>query len=101
DAADRRVGMRRAQKKGVELAREMQIVGVAPGAGQEADIFLAPDRLADTVFAHSLLDAKARLTTAAAPLSRARTGDDATRGVPGIASREKTRLGYVLQGPSA
>ncbi len=42
------MGMRRAQEIGIGLSRQAVIVGEPAAAGDEADIFLAAHRLADT-----------------------------------------------------
>ena len=47
DRADARMRMRRAQEHAVGLAVHHDVVGVAAGAGQEARVFAAPQRLAD------------------------------------------------------
>src|SRR5262249_53358053 len=55
DPRDRRVRMRRAQHGGISLARQIDVVGVPAGAGDEADVFLARDGLTDTELTHAAL----------------------------------------------
>ncbi len=52
DAKDSRVRLRGAHDVGVELARPVDVVGVAPLAREEAGVFLAPDRGADSRVGH-------------------------------------------------
>ncbi len=50
--AQHAVGDARAHHHGEGLARVAMVVGVAAGAGDEAQILNAPERLADTEFHH-------------------------------------------------
>ena len=52
EAADAGVGVWAAQDDAMGLARQVDIVGEAARAGDEAHIFLAPHRLADAVLLH-------------------------------------------------
>src|SRR6202050_5022475 len=47
DRADQRVGMRRAHRGAIGLARQIEVVAVAAAAGDEARVFLAAYRLSD------------------------------------------------------
>jgi hypothetical protein len=47
DGLDRRMRMRRTQEHGVGLVGQVHVVGVLPGADEEAVVFLAPECLAD------------------------------------------------------
>src|SRR3546814_13565028 len=49
DAADARVGVRRMEEDGVELARPVYVVGIVAAAGDEAIVLLAAYRGAGTV----------------------------------------------------
>jgi hypothetical protein len=52
--SDGGVRVRRAQERGVRLARQRDVVGELPGAGEEAVVFLALDARADQRGVHSL-----------------------------------------------
>jgi hypothetical protein len=52
DGPDARMGMRRAQHVAVGLPVEVDVVGIAAGAGDEAAVFLAPHRPAHAELAH-------------------------------------------------
>jgi len=49
DGRDARVRVRRAQEEGVRRIVRVHVVGELPGAGEEADVLLAKDRLADRI----------------------------------------------------
>jgi len=53
DPLDRGMGVRRAQEGGVDLARAGEVIDVMAGTGDEPDILLAADRLADSELSHS------------------------------------------------
>jgi len=52
ELADLRMGMRRAQDMGIELARAIDVVDVGAAAGEKAEVFLAAHGGADAVLAH-------------------------------------------------
>ena len=52
DCHDLGVGMGRAQKDGIKLARAHDVMHIAPAAGQEAPIFAATKRCPNPIFAH-------------------------------------------------
>ncbi len=60
DAVDLGVGVGRAHEVRVRLARPVDVVGVGPGAGDEAVVLLAPDRGADAVGCHGLSSSSRR-----------------------------------------
>ena len=75
DAADVGVGVRRAHDRGVKLAGELEIVVVAPAAGEQARVFAPPHRLTDRKFAHeSCAAADALASRARERVTRLRTG---------------------------
>ncbi len=57
NAADQRMGMRRAHRSAIGLAREIEIVAVAAAAGEEAQILLAAYRVSDACV-HDGLDTR-------------------------------------------
>lgn len=52
EAGDAGMGVWRAQDMAIGLAGQVDIVGIAPAAGQEAAVFLAADGLAEAELFH-------------------------------------------------
>ena len=61
DRADARVGMGRAHERRMRHARQHEVVAVAAAAGDEAQILLAPHRLADAVTGRRRTDDRGRM----------------------------------------
>jgi hypothetical protein len=73
DGADPRVRMRRAEEVSIRLIRQRHVVRVLPGAGQEARVLLALDRLADESCVVRAHDGFPYFAIAAAPCCTALT----------------------------